>query len=171
MTSPSYADHYRGPYGTAVELSLDGPRAGQTVCHWLLTAPAFHPLWSQYVLCCVRLDDVPGFPPPHRKFPGATHEFIVVALDPTHGPYDVAKMAGYAERGGGLPFLTPVNIAEQFTATDYEMRQVCALAASAVVMHAALNPETGDAPTRIREEWLASITKTLAHMRGEVHAP
>lgn len=160
---------HQGPYGTALRLAIpDVPRAAQTVDHWLITAPAYHPAWSQYTLAVVRLDDLPGWPPPVRQFDGATHEVIVVALDPEHGPYDVDKMAGYAVTAD-LPFLTPVNIAHQFTADDAEMRELASLAAWAVV-HGALNPETADAPERIRGQWLTSLVKTLAHIRGEVHA-
>lgn len=161
-------DEIKGPCGTATQLEIpDEPWARQTADHWLLTAPMYHPLWSQYVLACVRLeDDVPGFPPPHRQFPGATHELLVVALNPEHGPYSREKL----REPGDLKYLTPVNICHQFIATDAEMRAVVPLAARAVV-HGALNPETGDAPERIRQEWLSSLVKALAHARGEEHAP
>lgn len=52
---------------------------------------------------------------------------------------------------------------------DDEMVEMAALAAAAVV-HGALTPETADAPERIRESWLSSMTKTLAHIRREAHA-
>jgi hypothetical protein len=161
----------KGPCGTAIELEMhDEPAYAQTVSHWLLTAPPYHPLWSQYAMACVRLDDHPDFPPPRRKFAGATHELVVVVLNPEHGPYDEAKMRGYGRAGGGLPYLTPVNHANQFIATDAEMRELTAMAAWGVV-NGHLNPETADAPERIRASWLTSMTKTLAHIRGEVHAP
>lgn len=164
-------NHLQGLYGRAHKMPLpDIPQAAQTVAHWLLTAPTYHPLWSQYVLACVRLqDNAPGFAPPRRKFQGATHEVLVVALDPECGPYDTDKILGYAD-AGNMPYLTPVNIAEQFIATDDEMGRLTELAAAGVV-NGRLNPESADAPTRIREEWLTALTKTLAHIRGEVHAP
>jgi hypothetical protein len=168
---PDIPDRVDGPYGFAERFPFDAtdPRAAQTVAYWLITAPSFHPVWSQYVLACVRLDDdVEGFPPPNRKFDGATHEILLVALDPTDGPVDMAAMDRYA-LSGQLPILTPVNICEQFTATDAEMRELAQLAAHGVVA-GALNPETGDAPTRIREQWLSAMVKTLAHIRGEEHA-
>lgn len=161
----------RGAYGSAEPIPIpDIPQAAQTVAHWLLTAPAYHPAWSQYVLACVRLqDDVPGFPPPQRKFDGTTHEVLVVALDPKDGPYYVDKILGYAETGS-MPYLTPVTIAEQFIATDEEMSRLTELAAAGVV-NGMLNPETADAPPTIRAMWLGSLTRTLAHIRGEAHAP
>lgn len=157
-----------GPLGRAERVQLAGvPRAEQTVGHWLITAPAFHPLWSQYVLVVVRLDDdVPGFPPPHRQFLDATHELLVVSLDPESGPHTPTSLL----EPGGLRYLTPVNVCHQFIATDDEMRQVLGLATRTVV-HGGLNPESADAPATIRAQWLISITKTLAHIRGELHAP
>jgi len=159
---------FDGPFGLAQKASLpDTPRAAETVCQWLLTAPTYHPAWSQYLLMVVRLrDDVPGFPPPHRQFDGATHELLVIVLDPTRGPVNVLQLSDADFRYG---FLEPVNHAHQFEATDGEVEELADLAARAVVS-GVLNPETGDAPDRIRGQWLSSLTKTLAHLRGEEHA-
>jgi hypothetical protein len=160
-----------GPHGTAEAVPVpDVPQAAETVCTWLLTAPLAHPLWSQYLLCVVRLrDGIPGFPPPKRDFDGATHELIVVALNPEHGPQTAARMAGYF-RAGGLPYLTPHNIVHQVEATDEEAARLAEMSALAVV-NGWLTPETADAPERIRADWKASLVKTLAHDRGEAHAP
>lgn len=156
-----------GPYGKAELIPIpDNPRSAQTTCWWLITAPTFHPLWSQYCLLVVRLDDdVPDFPPPKRQFAGATHELLVMALEPKgDSPYTVESMYP-----GPLPYLEPINIVEQFTATDNEMRELAHYMAWGVVV-GALNPETSDAPTMIRESWLGSLVRTLAHIRGETHA-
>lgn len=173
MTHPEHLaqqDAHRGPFGEAVRLTFpDIAATSQTVDGWLITAPTYHPLWSQYSMSVVRLDDdAPGFPPPYHQFPGTTHELLVMALNPDHGPQTAETMTGYAETGG-LPYLTPVNHAHQFIACDQELRQLASLAAWGVV-NGHLNPETGDAPALIREAWLASLTKTLAHIRGEAHA-
>ena len=163
-------DKIEGPYGRAELIPLPrGPRAAETVCSWLLTAPQAHPLWSQYMLGVVRLrDGVPGFPPPKRQFDGATHELIVFALDPRKGPYTVAGIGRYY-RNGRIPLLTPVNIAHQIEGTDEEALALAELAAKGVA-HGLLWPETSDAPEHIRENWKASLVKTLAHVRGEAHA-
>lgn len=159
-----------GPYGAAEPVPVPAiPLAAETVCTWLITSPIWHPLWSQYTLCVVRLrDGVPGFPPPIRKFAGATHELLVVALNPEQGTQTVASVDAH-QFDGRLPFLTPVNIAEQYIATDPEMLDLASLCAQGVT-HGALCPETADAPERIRGSWLIATTKTLAHIRGEAHA-
>jgi hypothetical protein len=161
-------DLLEGPYGRAFRIDLDGlERTEETVCSWVITSPIWHPSWSQYWLNVVRLRfGVPGFPDPVLRFAGATHELSLVVLDPHRGPWTRTKVAATKRQ---LPFLLPVNIAEQFTATDVEMATLAAFCAVGV-LHGALNPETSDAPERIREDWLSSMVKTLAHMRGEDHA-
>jgi hypothetical protein len=160
----------QGPYGSALELEMEGlPNSEETVCHWLITAPAFHPFWSQYILAVVRLRDLPGFPPPVRQFQGATHELLVVTLNPEHGPYDAGLPRKYAAEGN-LPYLTPINIAHQIEGTDSEAGELAAWAAWGVV-NGHLEPESSNGAERIRAEWESSLVKTLAHMRGEEHAP
>jgi hypothetical protein len=160
-----------GPYGEAHCLEVPAS-APATLLWWLITAPAYHPLWSQYVLSVVTLEDVPGTRPATLHFPGATHELGVLALNPGNPPERLTaeELQRRADAGEGFSYLLPVNIAHQFTATDDEMRQLAELACAGVV-NGALNPETADAPTRIREEWLTACVKTLAHIRGEEHAP
>lgn len=159
--------HVAGPFGQAEQ--LDVPQtAPATLSWWLITAPAYHPLWSQYVLSVVTLDDQPGMPPALLHFPGATHELIVFALNPGEPPRRIT--AEDLQRGDWAGYLRPVNIVHQFTATNDEMHQLAELACTGVV-NGVLNPETADAPSQVRETWLTACVKTLAHLRGEEHAP
>jgi hypothetical protein len=166
---------FKGPYGTAEAVPLpDVPEAAESLCTWLLTAPHAHPAWSQYLMPVVRLRDLPGFPPPQRQFPGATHELIVIALNPEHGPFTAENLLQrYMDPGssqyGRLPYLTPGNVTHQIEGSDEEVRQLAGYAAWGVTA-GALNPETSDAPSLIRGEWKGSLVKTLAHIRGEAHA-
>lgn len=164
-----------GPAGTATLLDLpEGmPGVDTTLCWWLLEGP-WHPLWQQFILSVVRLCDIDGRPPAVLHFPGATHEVAVFALTPPEGgtfgaparhPLDVIQSQGLS-----LGYLTPVEVVHQFTGTDDELTQVTALAAQAVV-DGVLTPSTDDARERLREAWLSAYVKTLAHMRGEEHAP
>lgn len=153
----------QGPAGTArfVPYTSDEPRAAAHLCTYLIDSPGWHPLWTQYSLAVVTLTEAPGLPTPYLQFPGATHELIVFALNPDHHQ-TVATMLDHCARGT-MPYLTPVNVVHQFEATDDEMRQVAWLAARGVV-NAYLNPETGS-------QWLTACVRTLAHLRGEEHAP
>lgn len=173
MTDPLTYDKtpIEGPYGKAERLPdpAQFKRGQETVVQWLIDSPVWHPLWRGYLLCVVRLrDDQPGFPPPVHKFVGTTHELMIAALNPDH-PQTIDALTRRMRDGKAVHYLTPINIAEQFIATDDEMIKLAWAGAWGVVF-GYCNPETGDAPERIREDWLSSLTKSLAHIRGEAHA-
>lgn len=161
----------QGPHGKAelIEIPVT-PQAAETVCAWLITSPGWHPFWEHYVFTVVRLtDDMPGFPAPHHEFEGTTHEMLMVALNPDEGPFDAEKIKGYFE-DGGLPYLTPVNVCEQFIATDEEMLELTLWGVRAIV-NGQMSPEPPFSASTHSKNWLVSMTKTLAHIRGEEHAP
>jgi hypothetical protein len=154
MTTP---DELTGSYGTARRIPRTNYDVQATLDCWIITAPAWHPIWSQYALGLVSLADIPDLPPANRQRADVTHELHVVALNPEYGPYD-ARAIGT----GDLRYLTPVNIAEQFVATDEQACQLAQLCVRGVV-DGLLVPETADAPERVRAAWHSSIHKTLAH--------
>lgn len=49
---------------------------------WLIEAPYAHPYFNYYAPTLVHLDEVPGLPPAALVREGATHEFVMGALDP-----------------------------------------------------------------------------------------
>lgn len=161
-----------GPRGTAVKIDIDPTLSGAstTVACWLLNGD-WHPVWGQFVITVVTLADLPDVEPAKLQFPGATHELLVVALNPGSPPvkHKAAALAkgGFAGVGG---FLTPVDVVHQFTATDEEMVRLVELCVKACV-DGAMTPSTDDARETLREGWLSACVKTLAHMRGEEHAP
>lgn len=159
MTTPTDPDELTGPFGTAHRIPRDSYRdtSPAGLDGWIITAPIWHPWWSQYNLGVVSLADIPGLPKPNLQRPGVTHELSVTALDPEHGPYDARNLPA-----DGLPYLTPVNVAEQFTTTDDTARHLALLCARAVV-DGRLCPETADAPDRIRGYWHTAIRQTLDH--------
>jgi hypothetical protein len=167
MNTPTEPDELTGPFGTAHRIPHTDYRDTQPagLDSWIITAPCWHPLWSQYNLGVVSLADFPGMPPARRQRPGVTHELSIVALNPEHGPYDARTIS---RTGQPLAFLLPVNIAEQFTTTDDHARHLALLCARAVV-DGILCPETADAPDRIRAAWRTSIHQTLEHQHDPHH--
>lgn len=163
---------HRGPYGHAELIPMpDIPEAAESVCSWLITAPYAHPAWTQYQLAVVRLrDNVPGFTPPYRQFLGATHELLILACDPDHGPWTVATALQAIHAGRGIPWLRPVNLVLQFEARDDEMRECASLSVRAIV-NGHMLPEAPLGRESFTAGWLQSWTKALAHVRGEEHAP
>lgn len=90
-----------------VESNAAEARAASVGC-WFIYAPWMHMVWAWHYCGLVHLRPVPGQSrQPVKKFPQATHEFLVFALDPT---VDVI-----AER---LRPLTPVSIVQQFDAAN-----------------------------------------------------
>lgn len=164
----------RGSYGTAEPVpvppsSPEVPHA--TLSTWLITAPRYHLAWSQYNLGVLHLRETPELGKPNRlDFPGATHEILVAALDPDHGPFTLAMMKEFARTGTGMHYLRPVNIEWQFEATDEEAVELCRMACLGII-HGQLNPETGDSSEKIRAAWSHSLGETLEHMRNpDAHA-
>ena len=49
---------------------------------WLIEAPFAHPAWNYHVASLVHLREIPGAAPAVIKFNGASHEFMMYALDP-----------------------------------------------------------------------------------------
>lgn len=167
MTQPVGPDQLAGPHGTAVRI----PRTHYTdkpaiLDAFIITAPGWHPLWSQYLLALITLADLadlPGTPPAVLDHPDNTHQIITMAMDPDRGPYTLDHAAQRR-----LSYLRPGNIGAQFTATDQQALELLPLCAQAVIS-GHLNPETSDAPDRIRATWAQSIQQTLDHDRDRHH--
>lgn len=154
-----------GPYGSARMIPEEVYTEGTCqIAGWVITAPTWHPLWSQYFLAAVSLRDVPGQPPAEKKFPEATHEIMVLTLDPDHGPFDADTISS----GHRLRFLMPGNIVHQMIATDEQAEEITAMLANAVV-HGMLCPETAGMGDSVRATWDQSISQTLDHYKDPHH--
>lgn len=154
----------RGPAGTAIELhpvELDRPDQAATLATWWLECPGQSPAWSHYVLSIIHLRPIPGVKPAHVRVPGATHEVMLLALDPAKEPRpdDTATWS----------FLRPHNLMEQVQLPGdteaVEMLELCI----PLVLDGRLWAE---APLAGQvEPWRTVLIKTAAHARGEEHAP
>jgi len=80
---------------------------------WLIEAPWAHPFWHSYALSLINLAVVPPDAPypPIIYLPGATHEMVLLALDPESPRQPMID---------GLDFrlLTPANFAAQMIMPD-----------------------------------------------------
>lgn len=154
----------RGQFGVGEPVeeppsTVENPHAGLGTT-WLLTCPDRHPLWHQWMLSAVHLAHRGGLEDAKLQFSGATHEVIVVALNPEHGWVTPSTPMPW-------PYLEPINIAQQITCdSDQHVLDLLSLLAQGVV-HGILDPETADAPERVRAAWRGSILQSLAHARGE----
>lgn len=77
---------------------------------WFIDAPHQSPAWRHYMLSIIHLRDIAGVKPPSIREEGATHEVMILALDPAGKP-DPQNQASWV-------FLSPHNLEEQVTLAD-----------------------------------------------------
>jgi hypothetical protein len=155
ITSP-----HAGTRGRALLLPIDDAHP-HTLLWWLITDGGWHPGWTQYVLSVVTLDDGPGDKPAVHHFTGSTHELLVFSVDPTRGPFD-------ANSRDRIHPLQPVNVVEQFIATDDEMTELAEFVVRAIC-DGLLNPEVIGAPSIIQGIWHEALLDTLEHIQKGGH--
>jgi hypothetical protein len=154
-----------GKYGRADLVPRENfPDAPAQLVSWIVTAPGWHPLWSQYMIAVVSLADFPDCEPAKLQYPEATHELMVIALNPDHGPY----RAETTTTGNPVRYLLPYNIIEQFTTTDERAVEICHGLTHAVV-DGVLCPEMIESSSRVRDSWTQAISRTLDHYIDPSH--
>jgi|SRR5690348_13289293 hypothetical protein len=93
--------------------------------NWFLTCPR-QALWDSYVLSLIHLRAIAGARAPVITVPGATHELMLLALDPECRPV--------AMNVDTWRYLRPFNVVEQFSVkTDEDALDLLADAARAVL--------------------------------------
>jgi hypothetical protein len=138
-----------GPHGHAFLLDIDeisrrNPKPNSlprelTLDSWIVHAPWAHPVWPNYLLCCISLRAVPGWPPAKINLEGATHEVMLFALDPDSPP-----------TADAMPkLLHPSNFVGQFIETSDTAANERIKACVQDIVHGKLNPDT-DA----RQQWV-----------------
>jgi hypothetical protein len=132
-----------------------GRRDG-SVGAYLVEGP-FHPMWNRWVMLAVHLRGGPGLPEPKLHFPEATHEFIILSLDPLKSD---AVDPDHPPKS--LPFMTPLDAVVQFTAaSDAQAVQVLEAAVQAVVDgHASPDQD-------FRGFWKTCIPNTVDCLNGK----
>lgn len=153
---------YEGPFAKAWLLDLSSvPRNADTsdIASWLLFAPQAHPLWSYHLMGAIHLRDNPGQSrPPHKDFPEASHEIMVVAVNPDTTFKTPEEFVELMVRGENW-MLMPPDVTAQFTgATDSQVELLLSLLARGV-SDGLLVPDSD-----YRTAWKASIEATLEHI-------
>lgn len=154
-------DEMTGPCGTATRVQFAPslpPHSG--VATWWVHAPGQSAGWQNFALHVIHLRDLPGVPAAHVRVGGATHEVMVLAVDPT-APCDPTDPSTWR-------YLFPQNVAEQVHLHDDAEAEVLGeLCAKAIVDgHLWAEPPLSGQV----EPWRSSMILTTAHLRGEPHA-
>src|SRR6185369_12538005 len=103
----------RGKAGTFKRCAMDVERPhisqSATLGAWVLWLPGWSPAWDMFILSVVHLRPIEGdVKQATLKFPEATHELILAAIDPEHS----AVLRNIFTE---CKFLTPLKVVEQFT--------------------------------------------------------
>lgn len=130
-----------GTHGRAWLIDLElfrriGTQAADAgVAQWVVEAPAAHPFWHSYFVSLVHLRPIPGTPDPLIYDPRATHELVIMAMDPDHPRH--AQMIG-----GGWRWLEPANFAAQLIEPSDVTADAQVRAAVEAIVAGTLNPDT-----------------------------
>lgn len=133
-----------------------------TLCLYLLHCTWSHPMWSWYHICGIHLRDIPGVKPPHKHFPEASHEIMILALNPRMKPDPDLLAQGKQD----LDFLTPPDLIHQVTGiTDDQFKQLVQEVVVTIV-------EGRMAPDQdFRGLWRRAIDATVQHIKEGKHKP
>lgn len=153
-----------GPYGSAAEVLYgeQPPRPDwkATVAMWFLTCPGQSPLWEHYMMYMIHLRPIWGVAPAIVRVPRATHEVMLLALDPERHPSPTNNET--------WAWLRPINVQEQIQLPDDDAARALAEQAAEAIVNGILPAEPPLAGAR--EPWRTVMIRTSAHMRGEEHA-
>lgn len=158
---------YSGPGGKAWKCGLTLPETASeedraafeaSVGEYIIHAPHAHPFWSWYYLAGITLRDIPGSPPASRQFEGATHELLVLSLDPDKpAPRPNGE---FGQQGALHPLSPPDHVIQTMFVNDEQFGEIVDLFAQAVV-NGVLSPDCD-----WRERWRQTMTHTVDHYRG-----
>lgn len=152
-----------GAFGEAIETIVDEhdvPDTTATVASWFLDCPGQSPAWRHYALSIVHLRPIEGVRSATVTVPQATHEVLLVAMNP--------KVDVRPDDPMTWQFLTPVNVCEQVQLPDDKAAADLLELAARSVVDGILPAEPMLAASR--EPWRTVLIKTAAHLRGEEHA-
>lgn len=132
------------------------PLAASHVTSWFVNGP-FHPHWSWWVISAIDLLERPGVPSPHRQYPEAEHEILILSLSPDWTPDVEAKP-------GAVPYLTPADLVYQLDGVSREhVAEIVELMVRQIVA-GQMSPDSD-----YRESWRARLDTTVAHYKEGRH--
>lgn len=167
--------HYEGMWGEAWELDPFPPMHVDhtaTLGWFFIHAPPAHPIWPHYTLSCIHLRDIEGqSKPPHRKFPTASHEYILAALNPEERPWrheTVAEKIRYLAENKRSAHLLPLNACEQVAnATDEQAKTLLHQIARGLVL--GIIPIEPSDFLNGHETWRTAVWRTMEHIKSGGH--
>jgi hypothetical protein len=168
--SPANYGPIHGEHGTAVPLVVPpAPELATLMMHWLVTAPGFSTTRSQWVIAVSTTADLPGFRPCKLDFDEATHEIVIMPLDPEGGEYS-GHMLVRLLLACELPLGTADAVRVQVRAAEHEVSELAPVLAAAIVRHG-WTPEVTADPAGVRRQWQEFIEDNLSAIRSTRQHP
>jgi hypothetical protein len=156
---------FEGLAGKAWRIELPPPGQRErpdydgTVGIYLVHARDAHPVWDHWMVSVIHLRPIPGCKAPTVRLAGATHEFVIAALDPGSPLPALVADVDWAPR-----LLRPIDVVEQFiAASDVVADQILELSVRAIV------DGRGSPDQDWRPWWTDSIALTARHFADGTH--
>lgn len=145
-------------------MTPDKRRAGLAL--WLLEGP-FHPAWNHWAISLIHLREEEGLPTPNIIVPNASHELMMIALDPEQPVPDVDFFEANGMWTDGLTFLQPIDQQLQWADTTDEQAIGIAERCVQAIIDGYASPDED-----WRSWWEVAVRGTLEHYRsGGTHWP
>jgi len=95
-----------GSHGKAWKLKVKPPQDKTTLNAYVLSCYGAHAFWNWWVVSIIHLHDVEGMPAAVKNYPEATHEFLILTINPESCPPDPDNLE--------VAYLMPPDAALQF---------------------------------------------------------
>lgn len=154
MREPDQQSAYARAWNLDLSKVPDRPEKAAMISSWLVNMPGAHAFWSYWTISIVSLRDLPGVKPAQRRYPEAEYEFMILAINPetcpAPDPDDIVV--------NGYPWLTPVDVLEQFHGiSEMDCRRLAEGAVQAI-LSGTVSPDQDYRPV-----WKSLITGTVRH--------
>ena len=157
---------FSGPFGKAWRIALapigqrSKPDFDATLDLFLVQRSGAHVCWDHWLVSIVHLRPMAGVRPARINLEGATHELMIVALDPEQPLPGLDSTAP----GWRSAWLTPIDVMEQFACPDDAMAHHFLELSIQAIVNGFLSPDQDD-----RARWKASIAETSRHFTNGTH--
>lgn len=156
MKAPDYTGHAGRGWQMDMSAREQRPDWAATLTSILLNCPGAHPAWQHWMCSVIHLRELPGVKSAIKRFPEATHEIMVVALDPR---YELPDPDHFEQP---FHYLLPLDHVVQLEVpSDAAAVQVLETMVRACC-DGIMSPDSD-----WREAWRTQIAHLAAHQRGE----
>jgi hypothetical protein len=168
--APAAYGPIQGEHGQAVPVVVPPvPDMANILMHWLITARGFSATRTQWMLAACTLADLPGLRPVTVRVYGATHEVIVIPLDPAGGPQNPHSVVRLL-LAKALPTVQADAVMVQTRTSPPELAELMPILAAAIVRQGWSPDVVGD-PGNVRGAWREGIESNLRDIRQRMAQP